>query len=203
MKTSEVEMEVKFLVSNLTAVEARLKSLGAKLVTPREFESNLRFDYPDGTLTSSQRVLRLRQDHRARLTFKGPQSAEAESNVRVEIETVVDKFDRTRRLLEAVGLVVSSLYEKWRTTYQYQGIEAVLDELPFGSFIELEGTSEVALKELTSTLGLDWARRVRPSYLALFDIYRANTGSSLHFLDFASFEGVTVQPEELSQHYAD
>ena len=37
------ETEVKFYVTNLKGVEERIRRLGARLIQPRTFESNLRF----------------------------------------------------------------------------------------------------------------------------------------------------------------
>lgn len=67
-----IETEIKFYVRNLKAVAARLENLSAQLIQPRVLETNLRFDLPDGSLRQQARVLRLRQDTAARLTYKGP-----------------------------------------------------------------------------------------------------------------------------------
>ncbi|HMN11933.1 MAG TPA: class IV adenylate cyclase [Bellilinea sp.] len=203
MKSNDQELEVKYLVRDLPAAEAKFKALGAVCVHRREKEINLRFDRPDGSLTQAHQVLRLRQDHRARLTFKGPQDLNAEANLRTEIETTVEDFSATQRILEAVGFVVSTKYEKWRTTYEVKGIEAVLDELPFGSFIEVEGTSESELKELSRQLSLDWSKRVPISYLSLFDSYKQRTGRRMRYLDFRAFARVDVKPADLGLDYAD
>ena len=54
------ELEVKFYVDDLP-LEDRLKQLARGWPKPR-YESNLRFDTPDGELARSYQVLRLRQD---------------------------------------------------------------------------------------------------------------------------------------------
>ncbi len=61
------ELEVKFYLSNRVAMQQKLDSLGER-IAPRVHEVNLRFDTPDRSLTSTGRVLRLRQDTRARVT---------------------------------------------------------------------------------------------------------------------------------------
>jgi len=63
------EIEAKFYVQDLDKIAARLQQLGARRVQERTRELNLRFDLPDGSLGRSQRVLRLRQDTQARLTY--------------------------------------------------------------------------------------------------------------------------------------
>ena len=47
---SHEEIEVKFLLDDLTAMRQRLLSMGATLATPRTYEDNLCFDNPDQRL---------------------------------------------------------------------------------------------------------------------------------------------------------
>src|SRR5512143_2374688 len=101
------ELEVKFYLDNLAGVEARVRALGANRISMRTYEINLRFDTPDGQLSSSQKVLRLRQDSSARLTFKGPSQNRQDVTARQEIEFVVGDFGQARKLLEALGYAVS------------------------------------------------------------------------------------------------
>jgi adenylate cyclase class 2 len=139
MAQDNQEQEAKFFLTRLPALEVRLKDAGARLKHARVFESNLRFDLPDGSLTRQRQVLRLRQDERIRLTYKGPMEAGREVSARTEIEVEVSSFDNTRVLLEALGYRVSVMYEKYRTTYDLGSCEVTLDEMPYGDFAEIEG----------------------------------------------------------------
>ena len=98
------ETEAKFYVQNLRKIELRLQELKAQLIQPRIHETNLRFDNANNDLRSSFRVLRLRQDEKARFTFKGP-SEEQEGGIlsRQEIEFVVEDFESAKEFLEALG----------------------------------------------------------------------------------------------------
>jgi adenylate cyclase class IV len=96
------ELEVKFFVTNLPAVEGRLQDLGAHLTLPRVFEVNLRFDTPSNDLSKSLRVLRLRKDAIARLTYKGPASGLGGARLRQELEFEVSDFAVARAFLEAL-----------------------------------------------------------------------------------------------------
>ena len=66
-----VEVEVKFLVDDLDEVRRRLLAAGAVLGAPRVYEPNVRLDTVDERLLARQALLRLRQDSRVRLTYKG------------------------------------------------------------------------------------------------------------------------------------
>src|SRR3990172_1232689 len=133
------ELEIKLYLNDLPAFRQRLEALGAKLVQLRVHEVNLRFDTPEGSLTRSLQVLRLRQDTAARLTYKGPGEDTGGVRARRELEFTVSDFEAARALLEALGYQVSLMYEKYRTTYDLDGVYVTLDEMPYGDFAEIEG----------------------------------------------------------------
>lgn len=200
---NEEEIEVKFYIRSPQRLHQRLLVLGAEEVRPRGYELNLRFDYPDRRLTREHRVLRLRRDVKAMLTYKGPAQPDLPVSTRREIEVEVDDFDVARHLLEALGLEVSVIYEKWRTTYRLGTAEVVIDEMPYGIFCEIEGPDAATIETTARRLGLNWDTRVRQSYLALFEtVKRALRIESPH-LTFEAFSGVKVMPEDLGVRVAD
>jgi len=184
-----LEVEVKFLVTDLVAVRARVQSVGGVMTLPRVHERNVRFDTMDGTLLNRQQLLRLRQDSRVRLTFKGlaAEDAASEAKVREEIELEVADFDRMATILERLGFRPVQSYEKYRETYHWGDVEVVLDETPFGDFVELEGANETALKRVAAALGLDWSRRVLANYLSLMELARQEFDLPFSDLTFANF----------------
>ena len=82
---ANIESEVKFLMTDLHRLEEKLQTAGAIMDHARVLETNLRFDTPDGTLTSRNQVLRLRKDQRVRLTYKGPANPAASIAQRTEL----------------------------------------------------------------------------------------------------------------------
>src|SRR5512140_627577 len=117
------ETEAKFYVLGLAALQERVESLGAERGDARVHELNLRFDTQAGDFRRRGRVLRLRQDTRARLTYKDADSTQAGTLSRREVEITVSDFDTARELLEALGYRVSFIYEKYRTTYKLGDLE--------------------------------------------------------------------------------
>src|SRR5262245_4833165 len=114
------EIEAKFYVLDLKNIETRLQILKARLIQPRILETNLRFDLPDSSLRSEGRVLRLRQDTEARLTYKDSGQSEQGVVNRAEIEFTVENFEKAKLFLEALGYQKLLEYEKYRTTYELQ-----------------------------------------------------------------------------------
>ena len=184
----DLEVEVKFLVKDLEAVRRRLAALGATISKPRLFERNVRYDNVWDGLGRKGQLLRLRQDDDARLTFKGlpPEPVASEARVREELEVTVSDFATMERLLERIGFMPRQIYEKYRETWQAGEVEAVLDELPFGDFVELEGP-EAALQPLAAALALSWEQRILANYLALLAQLKAHHDLPFDDLTFANF----------------
>ena len=193
-----LEVEVKFMLQDLDVFRRRLADVGAEIVAPRVFERNVRFDTADAALLARQQLLRLRQDTRVRLTFKGPVAEDvvSEAKVREEIELEVGDFDRMSAVLQRLGFLPVQIYEKYRETYQWRDVEIVLDEMPFGNFIELEGPG-TELKPVAEALGLDWSRRILANYLALMELCRQSFDLPFSDLTFENFVGLSVDMGEL------
>jgi adenylate cyclase class 2 len=195
--TDNQETEVKLYVPNLQIIEQRLQSLGAHLSASRVYERNVRYDDAHETLESTGSVLRLRQDTRARLTYKGKGSVENGILSRSEFEVEVSDFDTMDTILNKLGYHAAMIYEKYRTTYELDGAEIVLDEMPYGNFVEIEG-EHATIERLIEQLELHAAPRIPASYTALF--VRVKLALQLEFNDltFENFRGVTV-PDVLFQ----
>jgi adenylate cyclase class 2 len=77
-----------------------------------------------------------------------------------------------------------------------------LDEMPFGSFIEIEGPDAETIRAAAGSLHLDWEARSASSYLALFSLARAARGLTARNLTFDELRGVSVAPEDFGLRYA-
>lgn len=198
------EIEAKFHVQNLRKIELRLQELKAQLVQPRVHEVNLRFDRSDGELRNSFRVLRLRQDDIARFTFKGP-SVEKEGGIlsRQEIEFEVGDFDSAKQFLEAIGFQVVVFYEKFRMTYELNDTHIMLDELPYGSFIEIEGDNAEIIHSIADLLGLNWDAMIKAGYHALFERVAGKYGLDVSKLSFENLKNTKINTADMDIIAAD
>jgi len=203
LDVNDQEIEVKFYVNDLARVEARLLELGATLLEPRGHESNLRFDRPDGSLRAERRVLRLRQAGEARLTYKGPAEDRDGVQARTEIEFTAGDFESARKFLEALGYVQVAVYEKFRATYELDATHVMLDELPYGTFVEIEGRGAESIREVATRLGLDWEASIPASYLALFERLCAERALDPSQLTFAALNDFSPSPDLLHVQPAD
>ena len=163
-----LECELKYLGVNLADVSNKLKSAGGKTSGPY-LESNIVFDYADRMLKKSGILLRLRSKKgKAVLTVKKPPEIEMSSSLKVfeEIESQVDDFNAVKRALEVVGFMVAFAYEKVREKWTFMDCSICLDRLPFGEYVEIEGT-ENTVQVCAEALGLDAVETTKLTYHAL------------------------------------
>ena len=192
-----LEIEVKFLIDDFNELRDRLLQLGAEIKTPRTYEQNIIFDNAWQGLARQGKLLRLRQDAGARMTYKGgsPYQANSEVRVREEIEVSVEDFARTVAILEKIGFERQVVYEKYRETFCIGKVEAVIDEMPFGSFIELEG-SEEEIRSTADILQLDWKKRIIDNYLALHSRLKKRYGLAFDDITFDNYESYDLSNAE-------
>ncbi|MBP1692649.1 MAG: putative adenylate cyclase [Chloroflexi bacterium] len=197
------ELELKYYVLDLDRIEAKLKELGAACYQQRILEKNLRFDTPDRALTREGKVLRLRYDTEVRITYKGPSQAREGIRLREEIEFVADNYEAARAFLLALGYQVSVFYEKYRTVYLLGEVHIMLDELPYGNFVEIEGPDPASIQAINSGLGLNWETRIPESYTMLFDRLHEVRKLPFRDLSFDNFIDLHVNAADLQVLPAD
>ncbi len=199
----DMEREIKFYIQDLPAVAEKLKLCGAELTRPRILERNLRLDTTERTLMQKGRMLRLRQDDRVRITYKANARIEDGVIARTEIEFGADDIEKARRLFEGLGYQVVVTYEKYRREYQLGDVTVMLDELPFGDFLEIEASNNTLIEGVAMILGLDWAKGINTNYLGLMQIVKTNLGLPFDDLIFENFQDLDVTPLDLMVEPAD
>jgi adenylate cyclase class 2 len=156
-----------------------LERHGYLITTPRTHQSDQVFDFPNGLLRESGRLLRLRLENTPSensagiLTYKGPVLSASPHNSREELETSAADGGTLEKILERLGMVPAFRYEKYRTTFQAAGDPGLvaLDETPIGVFLELEGPS-YWIDQTALRLGFAPRDYVTASYSALFRAFR-------------------------------
>jgi adenylate cyclase, class 2 len=176
-----LEVEVKFPVSDLAAIEMRLKVLGA---TPERnrVETDYYFNAPDRDFASTDEALRLRRIGPANfVTYKGPKTDKT-TKTRLEIEVALAEGDEAvekfKRLLASLGYRPVAQVEKQRQIYSLDrggfAIEICLDQVrDVGAFVEIETQAPDTAVEQARQAVLRLARELeletqeRRSYLEL------------------------------------
>ncbi len=200
---SEQETEVKFYVRDLKQIETRLLEMKARLIQARVHEINYRFDLPDGSLRAKGHVLRLRNDVNACLTFKGPSTLVNGIFSRQELEFSVGDFETAKKFLEALGYVQILTYEKYRAIYDLYHCHIMLDELPYGDFVEIEGADTSRIREVALLTDLNFDYAVGAGYSRIFEEYNVRNGFPQRDLTFDVLAGKKPSPEDLNLRAAD
>ena len=157
----EVEKKFRLTKRQRDAVLKRLPEVGAEL-EGEEFEENTLFG--GALLKTASCVLRLRRvGGKATLTYKKALPSVSSIKQRHEEETVVADPEAMQAILVALGFTPALVYEKRRQTWRLGNTEIVIDVLPFGLFMEIEGrVSEI--KAVERKLGLKGLKAEHATY---------------------------------------
>ena len=157
----EVEKKFRLTKRQRDAVVRRLPEIGATLER-EEFEENTL--YMGGPLRTGSSVLRLRRvNGRSTLTFKQRIPSKASIKHQREDETAVADPEAMAAILDALGFTPALVYEKRRQTWVIGKTEIVVDVLPFGLFMEIEGSVN-AIRAVERKLGLKNLRAEHATY---------------------------------------
>ena len=135
---SNSEIEIKFRMDNLLALNQRLRELGFRLVTPRTHEMNTLYDLHGEPLRQRGELLRLRKYGSAWVLTHKANGKPGRHKARVENETQVSDGRKMEAILRALGFVPTFRYEKFRAEWTDGKGHVVVDETPIGNFGEIE-----------------------------------------------------------------
>jgi adenylate cyclase, class 2 len=141
-----IETEKKYRLDKpaMVAMADKLRELGATFVNER-FERN--FMYRNGIPDETNAVLRIRKIGESTfLTYKERIKNDSEFKTKIEHETLVSDAEEMEFIVAKLGYKLVVVYEKHRKTFHLGECEVVLDELPFGQYMEIEGEPEEILK---------------------------------------------------------
>lgn len=133
----ETEKKFKITTEQKEYVIEGLKDFNAEFIG-EDFEVNLLFG--GGIIEANKAVLRVRQtENKTLLTYK--QAVKNFSGVKQHIEHEVEVSDPgiIREIIETLGFQLGMIYEKRRHKWKFENTEIVIDELPFGLYMEIEG----------------------------------------------------------------
>lgn len=170
----EIEKKFRLTKKQRQELQRRLPQIGA-VFEGEEFEENTL--YSGNGLDVGRCVLRLRRigddadtsaempgrGQRAVLTYKQRFPGSSSIKQQQEDETEVTDADAMAAILDDLGFVPALVYEKRRATWRLGDAEIVIDELPFGLFMEIEGP-EPAIRKVERQLAIKGLRAEHATY---------------------------------------
>jgi adenylate cyclase class 2 len=112
---------------------------------------------------------------RSMITFKQRTDRSRKRSSKSNTKLRIDDANVARSILENIGLRIVLIYEKKRATYKFRNSEVVLDELPFGLFMEIEGPL-TAIAEAEMLLGIEDLEIERETYPRLTTRFGVKNG---------------------------
>ena len=170
-----IETEKKYRLDKRRLVEltAKLSDIGATFAG-ETFEEN--YLHRGGRLEERDAFLRLRKTGEISiLTYKEKIRGETGYKHQIEHETNVSDVDEMEHIIERLGYRLSIVYEKHRKTWHFGSVEVVLDELPFGYYMEIEGAIE-DIEAAEKTLRVDDLEIEQRGYPRLTQKYGTELG---------------------------
>ena len=177
------EVEIKFQVDDLRALNRKLRSAGFHLKTRRTHEMNTLYDLPGDALRKRKELLRIRKyGSEWKLTHKSGTRRERHSS-REELETKVEDGNAMRGILTALGYSPSFRYEKFRAEWSDGKGGVVVDETPIGNFCEIEGKSRW-IDATAKKLSVRHEDYITKNYATLFAEWKQQTKSKAEEMTF-------------------
>lgn len=168
------EVEVKFRVSDLKALEEKLRQNGFCCKTPSTHEINTLYDLPGQKLRRKGELLRLRcYGDKWKLTHKA-KGKTGRHKSRGELETAVSDGKATDAMLRALGYGPAFIYEKFRAEWEDDEGNVVLDHTPIGDIAEIEGKARW-IDRTARLLGIASKEYITQSYAELFFAWKRKT----------------------------
>ena len=168
------EIEIKFLVPDLRALEKKLRDLGFHCETPSTHEVNTLYDLPGQKLRRKGELLRLRDyGGKWKLTHKAKVLG-GRYKSRGELEIGVSDGHTMDAILHALGFSPSFVYEKFRSEWSDDVGQVVLDHTPIGNVAEIEGKSRW-IDRTARARGVDSKDYITKSYAELFFDWKRRT----------------------------
>jgi adenylate cyclase class 2 len=147
----EIEKKYRLTQRERDVLIKRLEEVTAQFCGEAFEENTL---YSGGVIDLKNCVLRLRRvGGKAILTYKERLQSSSAIKQQREDESEIEDADAMASILQALGYKPAIVYEKRRATWRVANTEVVIDELPFGLYLEIEGEEDDILKAET-LLGL-------------------------------------------------
>jgi adenylate cyclase class 2 len=169
MGSYSMEVEAKFRLKE--GVLEKIEEI-AKLNEEKE-EIDVYLNHPCRDFAKTNEALRIRQEKRIKVTYKGPK-IDAETKSREEVNVEVSSLDEALRLFEFLGFKKFRTVKKRRKIYRLEGAIICVDSVEgLGDFIEIEVEGGLEKKEeifrIAAILGYSKAESIRLSYLEMLE----------------------------------
>lgn len=165
----EKEIEVKFKIDEVEKIKEKLIDLGVSL--SKAYKQTTYGFFSDDSISKGifPRIRDEKDD--IVLTVKVKPKEESEYFERAEYSMKISSAKEGIDILKVLGYDEVKMFEKVRQEGELLNTKITLDELYFGTFLEIEGEKE-DIEKVIIKLGLENKKRLTKAYLALEEDYK-------------------------------
>jgi len=172
----EIEKKYRLMPERRAQIEDSMKELGAQFVRDDVEENTI---YGGEVLGQTASIVRIRRTRdRAILTYKRRIENASDAKHQIEYESEISDPESVAKILLELTLEPKLVYEKRRAIWKLRSVEVLIDELPFGLFMEIEG-SLTGIKEAEMLLGVEDLETEHETYPRLTAQLGKKTGSMI------------------------
>lgn len=171
----KLEIEATFLEIDKDALRAKLQAAGAKLVQSEVLMRRAVFKLGEHDFA------RVRDEgNRIVLTYKNHHNDALSGTEEINVE--VSDYDDTIAILQACGLVVKSVEDSYRESWELNGVEIDIDTWPWlPTYVEIKGPSEAAVAAVSEQLGFSMQDAIIGSVDEVYKLYYDVTSKNINF----------------------
>lgn len=165
---AKTEKQVKYKINNFDYISKRLIEIEAIFIGGF-MEKTIRYDNDDLKYSNNGIFIRTKSGMKNVLTLKEiPTDSSNTSFERITTEIEVDNINKIGYILEKMGLTKKFIMEKYRLFFKYDNVDILIDELPFGIYLEIKGEDN-EINRVTKMLNIDEADLIKMTYWDIYD----------------------------------
>ena len=165
---AKTEKQVKYKINNFDYISKRLIEIEAIFIGGF-MEKTIRYDNDDLKYSNNGIFIRTKSGMKNVLTLKEiPTDSSNTSFERITTEIEVDNINKIGYILEKIGLTKKFIMEKYRLFFKYDNVDILIDELPFGIYLEIKGEDN-EINRVTKMLNIDEADLIKMTYWDIYD----------------------------------
>ena len=156
----KIEYEAAFANINKDEIRARLKKAGAKIIYPEFLMKRYVWHFPKGHEVKGSWVRVREEADKITLSVKM-----ISNNKKIEDQKetciTVNNFEDAKEIISTIGCQEMAYQESKRELWKINDVEITIDEWPFlEPFVEIEGPSEQAVKDVSKKLNFDYSKAI-------------------------------------------
>ena len=186
------EFEAKFYPVNKEEYRKKLTSIGAKLIIPERKMIRVVADKRANPMLAKSGYIRIRDEGNGVVRFSLKITAEKGGVLsdQKEIDVEVSDFDKTKKIIEATGVIFNRKQETLREEWEYKDAQITIDSWPgLNVYSEIEANSEEKVKEISDELGFDWEKKIITPAAEVYEkVYGINIDEVLKMISDITFE---------------